>query len=89
MGAVKRKKACDAPERNERMKLKIAIGNSTSGYTHACVKRASTGRYTLVHGSVEGTKSLAHAAVRGLNEDEACPCAVTGVGDSLPVKVEN
>jgi hypothetical protein len=68
--------------------MKITIGNSTRGYTHAQVKRASTGRYTLVHGSVEGTKSLARSAVRGLNEDDAYPCAITSAGDSLPVSVE-
>ena len=65
--------------------MKITIGDSTRGYTHATVNRASTGRYTLVAGSVEGIVTLARAAVRGLNDDDVNPSAVTSTGDSLPV----
>ena len=67
--------------------MKITIGDSTRGYTHATVNQASTGRYTLVTGSVEGIVALARAAVRGLNEDEADPVAVNACGDSFPVEI--
>jgi len=67
--------------------LKIIIGDSMRGYTHAMVKEASTGRYTLVKGSVYGLKYLAVSAVRGLNEDDKYPTAETSAGDIIPVTV--
>ncbi len=67
--------------------MQVTIGDSTRGYTHATVSKASTGRYTLVAGSVEGIASLARSAVRGLNEDDVNPSALTSAGDSLPVRI--
>ena len=67
--------------------IKISIGDITRGYTTAMVRKASTGRYTLVPGSVVGVKAIATAAVRGLNEDDANPSAVTSAGDYLSVRV--
>jgi hypothetical protein len=46
---------------------KITIGDSTTGYTHATVNVAETGRYTLVAGSVEGIKRRVVAAIKALN----------------------
>jgi hypothetical protein len=66
--------------------MKIRIGDSTRGYTHAEVRQAKTGRYTLVSGSVDGVKNIAVAAVRGLNEDDKHPAAWIGE-DSLPVYI--
>ena len=69
------------------MNKQITIGDSTRGYTHATVRKASTGRYTLVAGSVVGHMDLARRAVRGMNEDDVNPSAITSAGDSLPVIV--
>ena len=68
--------------------IKISIGDSTMGYTTALVNKASTGRYTLVRGSVNGHVYLAKSAVRGLNEDSHNPSAITSGGDYLSVRVE-